>query len=195
MKLLMIVAMSVVLISCSSSPFKEEARQADMMMEHMSQGVRYSEGGFPDKYKESGVQGRFVVGVGKSLYPMSYSEQMSESAAVSNAKFNIVNSAPTTFNSLVEKVLSSDLNIQQFNQKDISVSKVKNLKGIEIKTSDVLCRTRMEPIEGRKKYKVQRECRAIARVSINELKDAYDFTISSSLQKRVSKDKIITGLR
>ena len=194
MKLLSMIIMSIFLFSCSSSPFKTETEEANKIMEHMSQGVQYDKE-FPDKYKESGVQGRLVIGVGKSLYPMSYSEQMSESAAVSNAKFNIINSAPTTFNSLVEKVLSSDLNIQQFNQKDISVTKVKNLKGIEIKASEVLCRTRMEPTEGRKKYKVQRECRAIARVSINELKDAYDFTISSSLKEKVSKDKIISEMR
>lgn len=191
MKYLSTVAMIGFLVGCSSSPFKEETKQADMMMEHMSQGVRYSEGGFPDKYKESGLKGRFIVGIGKSLYPMSYGEQMSESAAVSNAKFNIINSGPTTFSSLVEKTLSSDLNIQQFSQKDISVTKVKNLKGIEIKASEVLCRTRTEPTEGSKKYRIQRECRAIARVSVDELKAAYDFTISSSLGDSVSKSKIV----
>lgn len=191
MKLLLIVAMSAVLVSCSSSPFKEETKKADEMMEHLSQNVRYSGDGFPEKYEKSGQIGRYVIGIGKSIYPMNYNEQMSEAAAVSNAKMNIVNSAPTMFSSIVEKTLSTDLNIQEFHQKDISITKVKNLKGIEVKPEDVLCLKRIEPIKGKDKYRISRECRSLAKVSIDDLKKAYDLTLSSNLSKKVSKKSIL----
>lgn len=191
MKFLSIVAMSLVLVSCSSSPFQEETKEANKIMEHMSQGIKYSNNGFPSKYEESGVKGRYAVGIGKSISEMDSGEQLSESMAVSNAKFNLINSAPTTFSSIVKKTISTSLgSAQEFSQDDISITKVNNLKGVEVKTSDITCRTRMEPIQGSEKYKISRECRAISRVPISELKKAYDFTIKNSLSEKISKSKL-----
>ncbi len=196
MRILLCTVMLAGLIGCSSRPFKEESKVADEMMEHMSQGIKYSNGGFPDKFKEDGIRGGYAYGIGKSIYPMEKGEQLGEEAAASNAKFSLIDSAPTFLESEVVKLISSESGSEQeFTRKDISVTKVRNLKGIEVSKKNILCLTRMEPIQGDKKYKISRECRSIARVKVSELKEAYNFTISGPVAKKVSSNKIKNMLR
>jgi len=191
MKFLVCLLIGLVVTSCASRPFEEESKQADKMMEHLSQDVKYSGGDFPDRFNESGVKGSIVVAVGKSVHELNKSEKMAASAAVSDAKFQLINSGPTTFTSEVVKRVSTELgDTEEFDQKDISITKVRNLKGIQIKQSDVICKKRIEPTQGRAKYKYMRECRAVATVKLGELLDAYDFTINGNLKRKTNKKEI-----
>lgn len=191
MKFIICLFTCACIVSCSSSPFQEETNRADALMEHLAQGVKYSGGNFPDKYEKSGTSGRCVIGVGKSVQPLGSSEEMNESAAISNAKFSLINSAPTTFESVVQKALGTELGqYQEFSKTDYSITKVNDLKGIEVRSEDVLCKIRIEPTESGS-YKNSRECRALARVKVSDLKDAYDIMLSSRVSKKTTKEEIL----
>lgn len=174
---LSIIGLSLVVVSCSSSPFKEQSDQQDKITKHMSQEKKYIGGEFESKYSNSGNDGFTLRAVGQSVYPVASSEQVARLAAIANAKFKIIESGPTEFKSLVQQAIGNSLGqTGEFTQIDTSVVEVKALRGIEIKQEDVSCKIVIEPnVEGG--YNNLRECKAIARIPLSELKKAYDFTV------------------
>ena len=191
MKSLSYLLVGVLVVSCASRPFEQEAREADMMAEHLSQDIKYTGGDFDSRFNDTGVKGSIVVAMGKSVHDLNKSEKMAASAAISDAKFQLINSAPTSFTSEVIKRVSTELgDTEEFDQKDISVTKVRNLKGIQIRQSDVVCKKRVEPVKSKERYRYMRECRALARIKLSELLAAYDFTLRGDLKNKTSKKKI-----
>ncbi len=183
-------------VSCSSRPFQEESEENDKMMSHLSQGVKYSGGDFPERFKDNGIRGGYVWGVGKSIYPLEKGEQLAEEAAKSNAKFDLINMAPTMMESLVKKLISSEHGeFQDFSKEDVSVTKIKKLTGVQVLARDTLCKTRTEPIPGPKKYKISRECRSIAKVKVSDMRAAFSITLSDKLSSKVSKERVLDKIK
>ncbi|EQC44487.1 putative lipoprotein [Bacteriovorax sp. BSW11_IV] len=195
MKLLISMMILGVFTSCASRPFKAESEENDKMMSHLSQGVKYSNGEFPDRFNDNGIRDGYVWGVGKSIYPIEKGVQVAEEAAKSNAKFDLINMAPTMMESLVKKIISSESGeFQDFSKEDISITKIKNLTGIQVSAKDTMCKTRTEPVTGPEKYKISRECRSVAKVRLSDMRAAFDFTLSDRLLAKVDKKKILRSM-
>lgn len=180
-KLPFAIVISLAIVGCSSSPFQKKRDRAEVILEHMSQTKMLSGGEFPAKFNESGTRGQYLLGVGKSIYPTGTNIQLCESAAVSAAKFNLIESAPSSFESIVEKSLGTGQGMfEEFSKRDLSVTRLEGLKGIEVEPRDVMCKTQIEPLESGS-YKTSIICKAIARVKISELVKASEQTKQRSI--------------
>ncbi len=187
-----LVSMIFALASCSSSPFKETTEKQEMVNQHLSEGVKFLEGDFDEKYSKSGKTGIYIVSVGSAIHPVETNQKMVESAAIADAKFRLTESAPSEFKKVVQQAIGTEIGgAGNFSQLDVSVSEVKNLTGIKVKYEDVQCRTRVEP-KSDGGYRTMKECRAVARVKEKDLLAAYDFTASSKYG--VSKKQIEENL-
>jgi hypothetical protein len=168
----MTILFSTVLVSCASAPKSHHEK----ILDHISQGKKYQDGEFNIKFKVSGNDGMNVRSVGISVVPYEYNEMTAKAQAVSDAKFKLVISAPTEFKAIVQRAIGTSLGYQgEYNQIETSISKVHNLQGIEVNESDVTCKVLSSPTRDGG-YKYQRECRAIAKVSVLKLNEAYNFT-------------------
>ncbi|MDD3412486.1 MAG: hypothetical protein PHY47_00635 [Lachnospiraceae bacterium] len=181
------------LIGCSSSPFKEQMEKQAIIMEHMKQGKQYIGGAFDQKFNQSGSDGTNLRAIGTSTYPVTSNENLARSAAIADAKFRLIDSAPTEFKALVQRAIGNSLGYQgEFNQIETSVIEVKGLRGIEVNENDVACKVASEPTtEGG--YNTVRECKAIARVPMHQLNKAFDFTMEHKygIQEKSSVEKIL----
>ena len=176
-----------ILASCSSSPFREESKQQDMVNKHLSMGVKYLEGEFDEKYRSSGRDGAYLKAIGSAIYPAGSSQKLVESAAVSNSKFRLVSSAPSEFKKEVYQAISSELGgVGEFSETAVSVTEVRNLTGIKSKFEDVQCRTKVSPT-AQGSYKTELECRAVSSIKMSELKRAYDYTVQKKYGVKKSK--------
>lgn len=193
MKLLMYGLAFIGLVSCSSSPFKERTKEQGMVNEHLAQGVRFLEGDFDNKYSKTGRTGVYVIAVGSAIHPVETNQKMVENAAIADAKFRLTESAPSEFRKEVQQVIGTEVGgVGEFSQVDVSVSEVKNLTGVKVKYEDIQCRTRVEPTSDGG-YRTMKECRALARVKVSQLKKAYDFTISNKYG--VSKAQVAKAMK
>lgn len=193
MKLVIYVTLFIGIVGCSSSPFKETTKEQDMVNQHLSQGVKFLEGDFNDKYSKTGRTGVYVTAVGSAIYPQDFSTELAKAKARANAKFSLIESAPTEFRKEVQQAIGTEIGgVGEFSQIDVSVSEVQNLTGIEVKHEDTQCRTRVEPTSDGG-YQTMKECRAIARIKASELKKAYDFTISEKYG--VTKGQIAESMK
>lgn len=192
MKVLKLSVLTLILVSCSSSPFEETTKEQNMVNEHLSQGVKYLEGDFDAKYLKSGRAGAYVTAVGSSIHPVETNQKMVENAAVADAKFRLTESAPSEFKKEVQRAIGTEAGgVGEFSQIDVSVSEVKNLTGIKVKYEDIQCKTRVEPTSDGG-YRTMKECRSLARVRAGELKKAYDFTVAEKYG--VSKSKVSSSV-
>ena len=177
MKTIGLIAMSLIMFGCSSSPFKESTKRSDMIADHMAKGKRYVGGDFDSRFNSSGSDGFTVKSIGKSLYPVNQNEELAKAAAIADAKFKLIQSAPSEFKTVVQKAVGNSLGFTgEFNQIDMSLTEVHGLKGVIVKEEDVECKVVTSPnIQG--DYDHLRECRAISQVPLSELNKAYDFTL------------------
>ncbi len=178
----------ILFVSCSSSPFKEATKEQEMINDHLSQGFKYLEGDFDEKYAKTGREGVYIKAVGSAIYPVETNQKLIESAAVSDSKFRLISSAPSEFKREVQQVIGTELGgASDYTEISISVTEVKSLMGIKSRFEDVECRTKVSPTSNGE-YKTEKECRALSRVKASELRKAYDFTISNKYG--VSKKKV-----
>lgn len=197
MKYFSFLALGVLLVSCSSSPFKEATKKQEMINDHLSQGVRYLEGDFDERYSKTGREGAYIKAVGSAIYPIETNQKLVESAAVSDSKFRLISSAPSEFKREVQQAIGTEIGgTGDFSEISISVTEVKNLKGIKSRFEDVECRTKVSPTSNGE-YRTERECRAISRVKASELRRAYDFTVSSKygVSKKEVNRKLASQLK
>jgi hypothetical protein len=179
MKSLLSLVVLTLLASCSTSPFKEATKEQEMINQHLSQGAKYLEGEFDDRFFKAGREGAYLKAVGTAIYPIETNEKVIQSAAISDSKFRLTSSAPSEFKREVQQAIGTEIGgVGDYSEISISVTEVKNLKGIKSKYEDVQCRTKVSPT-GNGEYKTERECRAISKVKASELRKAYDYTISS----------------
>ena len=175
------------LVGCSSSPYKEQTAQAEKIAQHMSLGTKYVGGSFDSKLEKSGKVGMFVVAVGKSIQPVDQDEELGEEAAKATAKFNLTQTAPSEFKTLVQKAIGTEVGVGEFNQIQTSITEVKALRGVDVLNEDIQCLTKITPT-ATGDYKYERECRALAKVPLHELNKAYNFTLQSKY--KINKDDV-----
>ncbi len=165
------------LVGCSSSPFKEETAQQNKINQHLSQGVKYLEGDFEEKYNSSGRSGMYMTAIGTAIYPVEKSQKVVESAAVTDAKFRLTESAPSNFKREVQQAIGTEYEgVGDYSEISVSVTEVRGLTGIKVRYSDISCKTKVSPTS-KGSYKTERECRAIAKVKLSDLKKAYSYTL------------------
>lgn len=192
MKGIVSVVILVLFVSCSSSPFKEATKEQEMINDHLSQGVRYLEGDFEERFSKNGKDGVYLSAIGTAIYPIESNRKLVESAAISDSKFRLVSSAPSEFRREIQQAIGTELDgVGDYSEISVSVTEVKNLKGIKSKYEDTQCRTRVSPTSTGS-YKTERECRAISKVKKTEVLKAYDYTVESKYG--VSKKKIKSNL-
>lgn len=181
-------------ISCSSnqfeSPFDESTKSQNDIAEHLSQGEKYVGGNFDSKFTSTGRKGTHVYASGKSFSAIDNDQSIAEKEAIFDAKNNLVQSAPSEFKSIVQRAIGNETG-GSFSQVDTSVTEIRSLTGIEVKNEDIECKVKMSPLPNGE-YKTERECRALARVSVGNLKKAYDFTIESKY--KVSKEDVVNEI-
>ncbi len=190
MNKLLIFLISAMLASCSNSPFKENQKYQKHITDHLSQGAKYVNGNFDEKFSKSGQNGIYLTAIGKAVYPLSRNQGVVEEAAISAARFKIVESGPTEFKIIVQKAIGNSLgNIGEFSKIETSITEVKSLTGIKVSYNDIQCKIKTEPTENGG-YNNTRECRAIAKVKMIDLVKAYDFTLERKYRKQINKKKI-----
>lgn len=192
MKCIVSMVILALFASCSTSPFREATKEQEIINEHLSQGVKYLEGDFEDRFSKNGKDGVYLSAVGTAIYPIESNQKLVESAAISDSKFRLVSSAPSEFRREIQQAIGTELDgVGDYSEISVSVTEVKNLKGIKNKYEDVQCRTKVSPTSTGG-YKTERECRAISKVKKSELQRSYDYTIESKYG--VSKKKINSNL-
>lgn len=177
MRIICLILMLLVFVSCSTNPYKEQSLKQQAIMEHMAQGKQYIGGKFDSKFSSSGSDGMNLRSIGVATYPVDMNEQLAKSAAVADAKFKLTDGAPTEMKRLIQKAIGNSLGyVGEFNQIETSVTEVHALRGIEVKEDDIQCLIVSEPVSDGT-YRTSRECKAIAKVSLSELTKAFNFTV------------------
>lgn len=173
---LILCLMSFLLVSCSSTSYDNATNKQEIINKHLSQGKRYLDGNFEEKFLVSGNDGINYKAIGRATYPLEYNEDLVRASAVADAKFKLSNGAPTEMKRLVQKAIGNGLGyIGEFSQIETGVTEIFNLQGIESQDEDVSCHIVVEPVMNG--YKNSRECRALAKVPMNSLVEAYAFTV------------------
>ncbi len=190
MRILTSIMLLGVLAGCSTSPFKESTEYQEKVSEHLASGIQYPEGDFEEKYTKSSSSAMWLTSIGRSIYPLGSSQVLVESAASSAAKMVLIQSAPSEFKSIVQKAISNELGFTgSYSKVDTIVTEVKNLTGVMVRPEDISCKIRVEPMEDGS-FRNSRECRALARVKVSELKKAYRYTIEKKYKSKVSKSAV-----
>lgn len=182
----LLLTVILTLASCSSTPLELQMKRQELINEHLSQGKRYIKGDFAPRFSTSGNDGIHVRAVGISVYPAGANEALTKSASVSDGKFKLIESAPSEFKSMVQRAIGNSLgHTGEYNKIETSVSEVHALEGIESGANDTQCKIVVEPTV-ELTYRTSKECRSIVKVSVVNLRKAYDFTIERKygLKKR-----------
>lgn len=177
--LVLSLILGIFLQSCASTNYEELARRQEIINKHLSQEKKYLDGKFDERFEMNPLSDSFYMTIGKAIYPIEYKESYIRAAAIADGKFSLINSAPTEMYKYVLQTKSSEA--YTFFEKNELTTVVYGLTGIHVYDEDISCHLVVVPtIEG---YETNRECRAIVRISKDNLYKAFDLTLQRLIKK------------
>lgn len=180
----------VLVVSCSSSPYKVETEARNKTLAHLSLKPEALDGEFDSKYRTSGKEGAYLKAVGSVRGTLEDDENYLIQKANFKAKNKLIEAAPSEFKSMIQQSVGDSVNTTDggYERADISTAEVRALIGFESNEEDNECKRFSIPTRYGD-YNYVKECRSIVKIPLVELEKAFKYTLKS---KYGVQDKSLT---